>query len=82
MILAILRAQWLSMRSFRLGSSRRGAVLSIFTGLLWYGFWTLVAFAAEEFISHDASVEEMQGLVPRGKIVGTFSGRARPSGCC
>jgi len=41
-----VRAQLLSMRSFRLGSSRRGALLSIVTGLIWYGIWSLVAIAA------------------------------------
>ena len=46
MILAIVRAQLLSMRSFRLGSSRRGALLSIITGLIWYGIWALIAIAA------------------------------------
>ena len=41
MIGAIVRAQLLSMR---LGS--RGSVLSAVTGLLWYGFWGLLASVA------------------------------------
>src|SRR5437762_3303313 len=51
MIAAIVRAQLLSMRSFRLGSSRRGAAVSIITGLVWYGFWTLISVAAFEYTS-------------------------------
>ncbi len=47
MIRAILRAQWLSMRLFRL-ASQRGAVFSIAIAVLWYGFWTLLAAVAEE----------------------------------
>jgi ABC-2 type transport system permease protein len=56
MILAILRAQMLSMRAFRLGSSRRGALLSAFTALLWYGVWVLVAVAAYNFTSDQVLV--------------------------
>jgi ABC-2 type transport system permease protein len=51
MIAAIVRAQLLSMRSFRLGSSRRGAAVSIFTGLVWYGFWTLISVSAFDYTS-------------------------------
>src|SRR5947208_3453528 len=51
MIAAIIRAQLLSMRSFRLGSSRRGAAVSIITGLVWYGFWTLISVSAFEYTS-------------------------------
>ena len=41
MIRAILRAQWLSMH---FGWGRRG--LSMVAGLVWYGVWAFVAFAA------------------------------------
>src|SRR5438045_2436600 len=51
MIAAIVRAQLLSMRSFRLGSSRRGALVSIGTGLVWYGFWTAISIAAFQYTS-------------------------------
>jgi ABC-2 type transport system permease protein len=47
MIRAILRAQWLSMRTFRLASSRRGAVVSGVVTFLWYGFWVFLAIVAE-----------------------------------
>jgi len=50
-IAAILRAQFLSMRSFRLDSRRRGAIFSILTSLIWYGIWIFVAFIAEDFFS-------------------------------
>ena len=47
MIRAILRAQWLSMRIFRMASSR-GAVFQVIIAVLWYGFWTVLAVVAEE----------------------------------
>lgn len=37
---AILRAQWLSMR---MGANRRGTILSLITGAVWYGLWIVVA---------------------------------------
>ncbi len=49
MIRAILWAQWLSMRTLRVGTRARGAIFSAVTGLLFYGFWGFVAFAAEAF---------------------------------
>ncbi|HEX4277020.1 MAG TPA: hypothetical protein VHZ74_16805 [Bryobacteraceae bacterium] len=50
MISAILRAQLLSMR---LSSGGRGsAAFSIFTGLLYYGFWTFLAFGAVIFFAN------------------------------
>ncbi len=52
MIAAIIRAQLLSMRSFRLGSSRRGAILSVITALIWYGFWTVVAALGSQFVAN------------------------------
>jgi ABC-2 type transport system permease protein len=52
---AIVRAQLLSMRSFRLGASRRGALVSVITGLIWYGIWTLISIAAFQYTSDDAN---------------------------
>ena len=46
MIAAILRAQWLSLRPFR-----RGAVFTVITALIWYGFWTVLAVSAGLFTS-------------------------------
>ena len=48
MIGAILRAQWLSMRLFRVASNRRGAMFPVLAAVLWYGFWTILAAVAEE----------------------------------
>ncbi len=47
MIRAMLRAQWLSMRLFRM-ASRQGAVFSVVVAVLWYGLWTGLAAVAEE----------------------------------
>jgi ABC-2 type transport system permease protein len=66
MILAILRAQLLSMRSFRLDSRRRGAIFSILTAVVWYGFWAVLAFIAEQF-----TVEPSAHLgISRGLAIG------------
>jgi ABC-2 type transport system permease protein len=65
-IAAILRAQWLSMRSFRLGSRRRGAIFSIATALIWYGFWTLLAYLAEEFTATPEAQELLHTALPAG----------------
>ena len=50
MILAILRAQLLSMR-IRGGGRRGGAVFSVVTGLFFYGFWTFLAWGGMVFFS-------------------------------
>src|SRR5690348_8980641 len=52
MIWAIIRAQWLSMRTLRVGTRARGAVFSAITGVVFYGFWTVIAFAADEFFAN------------------------------
>jgi ABC-2 type transport system permease protein len=49
-ILAILRAQLLSMR-LRGGTRRGGAVFSAVTGLFFYGFWTFLAWGGMIFFS-------------------------------
>lgn len=69
MISAILRAQWLSMRSFRLYSRRRGAIFSIITALIWYGFWTFLAYGAEEFTSSPEAGELIRRGVPTGLML-------------
>ncbi len=66
MISAILRAQLLSMRTFRLDSRRRGAIFSLLTSLVWYGIWVFVAFVAEEFFSSART----GGLIRRGLPAG------------
>jgi ABC-2 type transport system permease protein len=52
MILAILRAQWLSMRTFRLKAKPASAIFSAVTGLVFYGFWIFAAYAAQGFLSN------------------------------
>ncbi len=66
MIAAILRAQLLSMRSFRLDSRRRGAIFSIFTSLVWYGIWVCLAFVTEELFAS----AQTGGLIRRGLPAG------------
>jgi len=58
-IAAILRAQFLSMR----WGTHRGAGLSLFTGLVWYGFWCGAAFAVA-VASGGATGEQLQSGVP------------------
>jgi hypothetical protein len=60
MIAAILRAQFISMR-LRVGTRRGGTIFSVLTGLIFYGFWTLVAFGAGAFF---AGTENSGSFVP------------------
>ncbi len=66
MIAAILRAQMLSMRSFRLDSRRRGAIISIITSVVWYGFWTFLAYTAEESYSAPEAGQLIRRSFPTG----------------
>ena len=59
MISAILRAQWLSMRF----AGRRGAIFSVLTGVLWYGLWTGVSWAAFE-LARVADAEHLEKHLP------------------
>ncbi len=68
MIRALLRAQLLSMRSFRLGSSRRGAIFSLIVACIWYGFWAMVAFAAFNFTS-GAPAALLRAYLPAGFLI-------------
>jgi ABC-2 type transport system permease protein len=52
MILAILRAQWLSMRTFRLSAKSASAIFSSITGLFFYGFWMFAAYTAQAFLAN------------------------------
>ncbi|MEO7650147.1 MAG: hypothetical protein ABIZ80_06745 [Bryobacteraceae bacterium] len=64
MIWAILRAQFLSMHSFRLGSGRRGAIFSTITSLLWYGFWAVAAVGAAAFAEDPDLREKIRQFFP------------------
>jgi ABC-2 type transport system permease protein len=57
MILAILRAQWLSMRTFRLKAKPASTIFAAITGLLFYGFWVFAAFAAQSFLANTENQE-------------------------
>src|SRR5690349_24601061 len=69
MIRAIVWAQLLSMRSFRLGSGRRGAVLSAITGLIWYGFWSMVSVAAYRFTVNTEDAAALRIKLPIGFLL-------------
>ena len=68
MIRAILRAQWLSMRTFRLASSRRSAAFSLLTAVIWYGFWTVLAVAAEELMAAREFQPQIETALPLGLL--------------
>lgn len=61
MISAILRAQLLSMRL----TARRGSVLSVFTGVIWYGFWCLAAWFIQE-LAAEAAASTLRNWIPAG----------------
>ena len=68
MIRAILRAQWLSMRIFRLASSRRGAAFSVIVAVLWYGFWAFLAAVAEELAAAPGLRAQIETWLPVGLL--------------
>ncbi|HXM43911.1 MAG TPA: hypothetical protein VN924_21940 [Bryobacteraceae bacterium] len=67
MIRAILRAQWLSMRIFRMASSRT-AVFQAIVALLWYGFWTLLAAVAEALAAAPGLRAQIEVWLPLGLL--------------
>lgn len=64
MIPAILRAQFLSMR----WGGRRGAGLTLFTGIIWYGFWCVAAFAIA-VLCNDATFSQLEQGLPVGLML-------------
>jgi ABC-2 type transport system permease protein len=64
MILAILRAQWLSMRTLRVGTRNRGAFFSAITSLVFYGFWAIVGLAANGFFSNPDNKDLFKVALP------------------
>jgi ABC-2 type transport system permease protein len=66
MITAILRAQWLTIHSFRMGSGRGGAIFFNFISAIWYGFWAVLGVAAGSFTSDPGSQAAIQANLPRG----------------
>jgi ABC-2 type transport system permease protein len=57
------------MRSFRLGSRRRSAIFSILTALVWYGFWTFLAFMAEQFTASAETIDLIRTGLPTGLML-------------
>lgn len=64
MIAAILRAQLLSMR---LGA-RRGAIFSLITGLIWYGFWCGASVAMYS-LARGAGATPLRRALPTGLLL-------------
>ncbi len=66
------------MRNGRLGSGRSGALLTLFAGVLWYGFWTALAFAvhavARELEPRDLIAKALSG----GLMIGLFYWQLSP----
>jgi len=68
-IAAILKAQWLSIRSWRAGAGRWGGVLAMLAGAAWYGLWTILGVAAFRFTSQAGNHEVVASLLPRGLML-------------
>jgi ABC-2 type transport system permease protein len=69
MILAILRAQWLSMRTFRMSSKPAATIFSNITGLLFYGFWGFAALGFSAFLSNRGNRELFPVVLPPALLV-------------
>jgi len=69
MIRAVLRAQWLSMRTFRLASSRPRAVITVLIAVVWYGFWLFLAALLEELSASPSLRAQMESWLPIGLLV-------------
>lgn len=67
MILAILRAQLLSMR-LRVGTRRASAVFSAGTGLIFYGFWAFLAWGGMLFFSQPENAPHMVDALSSGLL--------------
>jgi ABC-2 type transport system permease protein len=69
MIRAILWAQWLSMRTLRVGTRARGAVFSALTGLIFYGFWAMVALMVQAYFAAGENVDVFKLALPMALAV-------------
>lgn len=67
MILAILKAQWLSMR-LRVGTRRAGAVFSSITSVIFYGFWAFLAWLTMLYFSQSAQSEYFVDALSSGLL--------------
>src|SRR5579864_3527220 len=57
------------MRSFRLSSRRRAVIFSVLTAVLWYGFWSALAYVTEEFLAGPGSAGSMRVGIPTGLLI-------------
>jgi len=73
-VAAILRAQWLSMR---MTANRRGAILSLITGAIWYGLWTVAATVAFYTLSR-ADAGQLRLWIPVGLLAVCLYWQAMP----
>jgi ABC-2 type transport system permease protein len=64
---AILRAQLLSMR-VRVGTRRGGVIFSAITGLVFYGFWTFLAFGASLYFASPANAPNFLPVLSSGLL--------------
>ena len=78
MIWAILRAQWLSMRTLRVGTRVRGAIFSVITGAMFYGFWTVLAVIADAFYSNPDNLPSFRMALPLSLLVVMFYWQVAP----
>ncbi|MDQ6665822.1 MAG: hypothetical protein M3Z23_15690 [Acidobacteriota bacterium] len=78
MIAAILRAQLLSMRSFRLRSRMGGSIFSALTGLIFYGFWAVLAFGAQAFFANAGNREMFPLVLSTGLAIVFFYWQLAP----
>lgn len=67
MITAILRAQLLSMR-LRVGTSRGGTIFSAVTSLLFYGFWSFLAFGILLYFADPANAPNFVTALSSGLL--------------
>jgi ABC-2 type transport system permease protein len=52
------------MRTLRVGTRARGAIFSGITGILFYGFWGIVAFGADAFFSNLENMDHFKIALP------------------
>ena len=63
-IRAILWAQWKSIRILRFGAGRGGALFSLVTSALWYGFWSIAAIGMAAFTADPQIRGDIDTLFP------------------
>jgi ABC-2 type transport system permease protein len=67
MIFAILRAQLLSMR-LRVGTRSGGAIFSVVTSLLFYGFWAFLSFGVSLYFADPANAPNFLTVLSSGLL--------------